>query len=193
MKQTRVRMLCECALMLALAVALSYVKIISLPFEGSVTLLSMLPICLVSIKYGVAQGLSVAFLYAWFQILQGGVFAWGLTPGMLIGSLLLDYLVAFTVLGLAGILRRRGTVGILVGITVVCVLRFISHFLAGGILWANFEEFIAFGNEWFNRPWLYSLCYNGIYMLPETVFTLIGAAILFRLPQGRRILAPMKK
>ena len=190
MKQRNVRMLCECALMLALAVALSYVKIISLPFAfgGSVTLLSMLPICLVSIKYGVAQGLSVAFLYAWFQILQGEVFAWGLTPGMLIGSLLLDYLVAFTVLGLAGILRRRGTVGILVGVTVVCVLRFISHFLAGGILWANFEEFIAFGQEWFNRPWLYSLCYNGIYMLPETVFTVLGAFFVLRTPALARFI-----
>ena len=193
MKQRNVRMLCECAIMLALAVALSYVKIFALPFDGSITLLSMLPICLISIKYGVAQGLSVAFLYAWTQILQGGVFAWGLTPGMLIGSLLLDYLVAFTVLGLAGLFRRRGFLGILLGIALVCVLRFLSHFLAGGILWANFEKFVAFGHEWFERPWLYSLCYNGIYMLPETVFTVAGAAVLFRLPQVKSILAPQKR
>ena len=193
MKQRNVRMLCECAIMLALAVALSYVKIFTLPFDGSITLLSMLPICLVSIKYGVAQGLSVAFLYAWTQILQGGVFAWGLTPGMLIGSLLLDYLVAFTVLGLAGLFRRRGFPGILLGIALACAMRFLSHFLAGGILWANFEKFVAFGQEWFNRPWLYSLCYNGIYMLPETVFTVAGAAVLFRLPQVKSILAPQKR
>ena len=119
MKHQSLRTLCECAVLLALAVALSYVKIFTLPFDGSITLLSMLPICLASIKFGVGRGLSVAFLYAWFQILQGGVFAWGLTPAMLFGSLMLDYIVAFTVLGLAGLFRRRGTLGILGGIALV--------------------------------------------------------------------------
>ena len=83
----RIFTLCECAIMLALSVVLSYVKIFSLPFDGSITLFSMLPICLVSIKYGLKWGLGTAFCYSWFQILQGGVFAWGLTPTMLIASL----------------------------------------------------------------------------------------------------------
>ena len=190
MKQTRIRTLCECAILLALAVALSYVKIIQLPFDGSITLLSMLPLCLISIKHGVVWGLGSAFCYSWFQILQGGVFAWGLTPVMLVGSLLLDYIVAFTVLGLAGVFRKWGTVGIVGGVAMVCVLRFVVHFLAGVILWANFEEFVAFGHEWVGRPVLYSLCYNGIYMLPETVLTVLAAIILFRLPQVKRLLAP---
>ena len=56
------------------------------------------------------------------------------------------------------------------------------------MLWANFEEFVAFGQEWVGRPWLYSLCYNGVYMLPETVFTVLGAFVLFRVPQMRRLL-----
>ena len=188
MKTSRILMLCECAILLALGVALSYVKIISLPFEGSVTLLSMLPICLAGIKYGVVQGLSVAFLYSWFQVLQGGVFSWGLTPGMLVASLLLDYIVAFTVLGLAGIFRRYGTWGMVGGVALVCALRFLSHFVAGVALWANFEEFIAFGKEWVGRPWLYSLCYNGVYMLPETVFTALGAFFLLRIPQIKRLI-----
>ena len=188
MKRTRTLALVECALLLAVAVALSYVKLFSLPFDGSITLLSMLPICLVAIRHGTAWGLGTAFAYSWFQILQGGVFAWGLTPAMLIGSLLLDYILAFTVLGLAGIFRRHGTVGILLGVALVCLLRFLSHFLAGVILWANLEEFVAFGREWVGRPWLYSLCYNGVYMLPETVFTVLGAFVLFRVPQMKRLL-----
>ncbi len=188
MKRSRILMLCECAILLALGVALSYAKIISLPFEGSVTLLSMLPICLVGIKYGVGQGLTVAFLYSWFQILQGGVFSWGLTPGMLIASLLLDYIVAFTVLGLAGVFRRFGTWGMVGGVALVCALRFLSHFVAGVALWANFEEFIAFGQAWVGRPWLYSLCYNGVYMLPETIFTALGAFFLLRIPQIKRLI-----
>ena len=193
MNRSRTLALAECALMLAAAVALSYVKLFQLPFDGSITLLSMLPITLVAIRHGLGWGLGTAFAYSWFQILQGGVFAWGLTPGMLVASLLLDYLLAFTVLGLAGLFRRRGTVGAVGGVALVCVLRFLVHFLAGVILWANFEEFVAFGQEWVGRPWLYSLCYNGVYMLPETVFTTLGAAILFRIPQVRRLLTARER
>ena len=176
--------------MLALSVVLSYIKIFQLPFDGSITLLSMLPICMISIKHGIAWGLGTAFCYSWTQILQGGVFAWGLTPAMLIGSLLLDYILAFTVLGLAGLFRKKGTAGMILGIAMVCVLRFLVHFAAGVILWANLEQFVAFGREWVGRPVLYSICYNGIYMLPETVMTVAAAFILMRLPQVRKLLAP---
>jgi thiamine transporter len=175
-------------MMLALAVVLSYVKIFTLPFDGSITLFSMLPICLISIKYGIGWGLGTAFCYAWFQILQGGVFAWGLTPTMLIASLFLDYILAFTVLGLAGLFRKKGLLGMVLGIVMVCALRFLVHFVAGVVLWANLEQFVAFGKEWVNRPALYSICYNGIYMLPETVMTSIGAWLLLKIPQMKRIL-----
>ena len=188
MKQNRIRILCESAILLALSVVLSYIKIVQLPFDGAITLLSMLPLCLISIRYGIGWGLGTAFCYSWFQILQGGVFSWGLTPIMLIGSLFLDYILAFTVLGFAGIFRKKGTVGMVGGIAIACTLRFVSHFLAGVVLWANLEQFVAFGQEWIGRPVLYSLCYNGIYMLPETVLTVVAAIILFRVPQFRRVM-----
>ena len=109
MKQVKpVRALCESAILLALAVVLSYVKFFQLPFDGAITLASMLPICLISIRFGIKWGLGAAFCYSWSQILQGGVFSWGLTPGMLIASLLMDFLIAFTVLGLAGLFRKQG-------------------------------------------------------------------------------------
>ena len=188
MKKTRIRILCEAAILVALSVVLSYIKIIQLPFDGAVTLLSMLPLCIISIRHGVLWGIGSAFCYSWFQILQGGVFGWGLTPVMLIGSLLLDYILAFTVIGLAGMFRRKGVVGCVSGIAIVCIMRFLVHFLSGVILWANLEKFVAFGNEWIGRPVLYSICYNGIYMLPETVFTVVAAIILFRIPRVRHML-----
>ncbi len=187
MKNTRTVALCECAIMLALSVVLSYIKFFELPFDGSITLFSMLPVCLVSIKYGWRWGLGTAFCFSWFQILQGGVFGWGLTPMMLIGSLFLDYILAYTVLGLAGMFRKKGYVGMLCGIATVCALRFVVHFLAGIILWANFEQFEAFGQVIQNSPALYSICYNGVYMLPETLLTVGVAAILLRIPQIRRV------
>ena len=191
MKNTRTVALCECAIMLALSVVLSYIKFFELPFDGSITLFSMLPVCLVAIKYGWRWGLGTAFCFSWFQILQGGVFGWGLTPAMLIGSLLLDYILAYTVLGLAGIFRKKGYLGMLGGIATVCVLRFVVHCLAGIILWANFDQFEAFGQVIQDRPELYSICYNGVYMLPETLLTVGVAAILLRIPQIKRIVTTL--
>ncbi len=193
MRNTKTRTLCECGILLALAIVLSYIKFFELPFDGSITLFSMLPVCLVAIKYGMAWGLGTAFCFSWFQILQGGVFGWGLTPTMLIGSLFLDFILAFTVLGFAGIFRKKGYFGMLGGIALVCVLRFLVHFLAGIILWANFEKFMAFGAEWINRPVLYSICYNGVYMLPETILTVGVAAILLKIPQIKKLLSPVMK
>ncbi len=183
--------LCECAILLALAVALSFVKFAQLPFDGSITLASMLPICLISIKHGIKWGLGSAFCYSWFQILQGGVFSYGLTATMLISSLILDYLLAFTVLGLAGVFRKHGFMGQLSGIVLACALRFFVHFLAGIILWANYAEFVAFGIEWVNQPVLYSICYNGVYMLPDTIITAVAGALLLKVPQTKKLLSPM--
>ena len=196
MKQKRIHILCESAILVALAVVLSIVSKLLLepvlaplfPFGGSVTIFSMLPICIISIKHGLGWGLAGGFCFSWFQILQGGVFAWGLTPGMLIASLLLDYILAFTVLGLAGMFRKFGTWGMIGGVALVCALRFLIHFIAGVLLWANLEEFVAFGQAWINRPVLYSLVYNGGYMLPETILTVIGAVLIFRVPQVRRLI-----
>lgn len=174
-------------MMLALSIALSFAVIYELPWGGSVTLFSMLPVMLISIRHGLKWGLPTAFLYAWFQILDGRVFTWGLTPAMLIGSLLLDYIVAFTVLGLAGLFRRYGVKGCLAGIVLAAVLRFASHFASGVILWANYEEFVAFGTAFLNRPVLYSFLYNGSYMLPELVLTIAGACVLFYVPQAKKL------
>ena len=141
-RMKRIFTLCECALMLALSVVLSYIKFFSLPFDGSITLFSMLPICLISIKYGISWGLGTAFCYSWFQILQGGVFGWGLTPTMLIASLFLDYLLAFTVLGLAGIFRKKGLTSAAIG-DIITANRIKSGVLLcnEGLRWRNAEPF----------------------------------------------------
>ena len=190
-KSSKAVKIATAAIMLAMAFGLSYVKVFELPYGGSITILSMLPICIVSIKYGLAWGLGTGFCFSWLQILQGGVFSWGLTPGMLIASLLLDYIVAFTVLGLAGMLRKKGVGGMIAGTVIACVLRFIVHFIAGVVLWANLEQFVAFGQSFVGRPVLYSILYNGSYMLPETIITVAGAAILFGIPAMRKLLRPV--
>ena len=171
------RTLSECAIMVALAFVLSLIKLFEMPFGGSVTLLSLLPICIVSIRHGIGWGLGTAFVYSVTQALVSGATACGLTPTVLVLCFLLDYILAFTVLGLAGLFRKRGMVGCLLGITLVCALRFLCHYVSGVTLWASWAP------EGMN-PYLYSLLYNGGFMLPETVMTVIGAFF---------VLAAMKK
>ena len=189
-------MLVEGALMLALAIVLSLVTPFKklLPFGGSITLLSMLPICIYSIKYGILNGLGVSFLFSIFQLVQGivqdGLLGWGLTPAMLIGCILFDYVLAYTVIGLAGIFRHKGTSGQLAGIILALVLRFFSHFLSGVVIFASAGkiwdelDFVA------SNKYVYSAVYNGAYMLPEIILTAIGAALLLKLSVTKSMVSP---
>ena len=177
------------AVMVALGTALSFVKVWEMPLGGSVTLLSMLPIVMVSCMLGVKWGLASAFVYAAIQLFVdlGKVLSWGLTPAMLIGTLLFDYIIAFTVLGLAGLFVKKGYYGVLGGTALAISLRFVSHFVSGYVIFRNLEQFSIFGNVFTNKPFLYSVAYNGFYMLPELVLTLIGTAILFKNKKIRSI------
>ncbi len=171
------------SIFVALATVLSLIKIWNMPLGGSVTLLSMLPIVMISCMLGLKWGFGTAFVYSLIQLFLGismdGLLGWGLTPVMLIGTILLDYILAFSVLGIAGIFRKKGTVGICAGVTLSLILRFLSHFLSGYIIFKNLEQFELFGSILTNRPLLYSVCYNGFYMLPELILTVIGTILIF--------------
>ena len=189
MKDKKTKILVEGAVMVALATVLSFIRVFKLPWGGSITLLSMLPIVLFSIRRGVGAGLMVSFAYSLIQFAQGimdGLFGWGLTPGMLIACIFLDYLGAFTVLGIAGLFRKKELPGWIGGITLAVGLRFVLHFLSGVVIWKSFGElWNGFSTE---NTFLYSFLYNGCYMLPELIFTLAGAVALLRMPQTRRFL-----
>lgn len=179
------------AVFVALATVLSLIEVIRMPLGGSVTLLSMLPIVMVSVMFGLKWGFGTAFVYALGQLALGlaSVLSWGLTPAMLIGTLLFDYIIAFTVLGIAGIFAKKGYAGICGGVALAIALRFVSHFISGYVIFRNLEQFKIFGNVFANRPFLYSLAYNGFYMLPELVITTVAAAILFRIPAVKKLFA----
>ncbi len=174
------------AVMVALASALSLIKIYELPLGGAVTLLSMLPIVVISISLGLKWGVGSSFVYSLIQLFFGitldGLLGWGLTATYLVGVIFLDYLIPFTVLGLAGAFAKKGYVGTLAGISLVFVLRFVSHLFSGAILFGIPEKWA----DKFSNVWLYSAAYNGSYMLPELVITLVAAAIIFRLPQVKK-------
>jgi len=191
-QEKRIYKITVSAIFVALATALSLIKIINMPLGGSVTLLSMLPIVMISCMLGVKWGLIGAFAYSLLQLFLGitvdGLFGWGLTPAMLIGTILFDYILAFSCLGIAGIFRKKGTLGITSGVILSLFIRFISHFISGYVIFKNLEQFEVFGNIFTNRPILYSICYNGFYMLPEIVMTALAAAIIFSAPQIKKLI-----
>ncbi len=183
-KNVNIRRLTVTAMLIALATVLSLIKVIKMPLGGSVTLLSMLPIAMISIEYGIGWGFSSAFLYSIIQFAldAGEAFSWGLSVWALIGTVVFDYLLAYTSLGISGIFRKRGVKGVCSGIFIALLLRFTCHFISGVLV------FGAVCPEGWN-PAVYSICYNGAYMLPEAVFTMIGASVLFKLPQINRLMA----
>lgn len=185
MQNTKTQRLVTTAIMLALASVLSMVKVLQMPLGGSITLLSMLPIVLLSIKYGVRWGLFSAFAYALVQFAMdvSKISSWGYTTQMLIGSIIFDYLLAFTILGVAGIFRNKGLVGFEIGIGLALFGRFVCHFISGSIFLGTFA-----GEGWNIYAW--SFAYNGLFMLPEMVITMIGAFAIFRVPVIKRLMAP---
>lgn len=191
MQNQRTKILVEGAAMVALATVLSYIRLFKLPWGGSVTLLSMLPIVLFSIRRGIKPGLAASFAYSLLQFGQGisdGIFGWGLTPVMLIACIFLDYIGAFSVLGIAGIFRKKELPGWIAGICLAIGLRFALHFLSGVVIWHSYGAlWDGFSTE---SSVLYSFLYNGCYMLPELIFTLIGAIVLLKAPQSKRLLLP---
>jgi thiamine transporter len=189
MRNSKTTILVEGAIMIALATILSYVRVYKLPWGGSITLLSMLPIALFSIKNGVKKGLEVSFLFSLVQLGQGvidGLFGWGLTPLSLSGCIFFDYIFAFSVIGLAGMFRKKGKFGWIAGVIIALLLRFACHFTTGVIIWKTYGE--LWGGFSTNNIFLYSLLYNGSYMLPEIAFTTVGAFVILGIPIMRKLM-----
>ena len=189
MQNPKTRKLVEGAVMVAMATVLSYIRVFKLPWGGSITLLSMLPIVIYSVRWGIKDGFLVSFVFALIQFFQGigdGLFGWGLTPIMLIACIILDYLGAFTILGIAGIFRSKGKSGAIAGISLAIALRFVFHVLSGVVIWHSFGQ--LWGDFFTENELLYSICYNGAYMLPELIFTVVATVILLGIPNTRRLL-----
>ena len=174
----RTRMLCEGALMVALAQILGYLKLAEAPNGGSITF-AMFPIILFAVRWGLRPGLMAGFLFGLLQLIFDGAYAWGWQ------SMLLDYLVAFTPLGLAGLFRGKSW-GLFAGTLAGCLARFAIHYISGVTVYKILAP-TEFLNWTFSSPALYSLVYNGSYMLPNTIITLLLSVVLY-VPLKRFIL-----
>ena len=188
-KKQKTIMIAEGAVMIALATVLSFIQIVKFPWGGAITVLSMLPIVFFSLRYGVKYGFAISFVYSLVQLAQGivdGLFGWGLTPTALIACIFIDYIAAFTVLCIAGIFGNKKLFAIIGGTVLALVLRFVFHYISGVFIFKSFGE--LWNGFFAESPYLYSLLYNGAYMLPEIIFTTVGAIVLLKTPAIRRML-----
>lgn len=174
-KTNRTRILVEAALLVALATVLSLFKLIDLPYGGSVTLASMLPIVLLSYRHGVLWGLGGGACFALLQQLLGlNNLSYFTTWQSVLAVILLDYFFAFTLIGLGGAYRRavkKQSAALALGAATVCVLRYLCHVVAGATVWAG----LSIPDS---AALLYSVGYNATYMIPEGIVTVALAAYL---------------
>ncbi len=168
--------LCECGVMVALAVALSFLKLPWFWVNGGSVDLVCIPLILIGYRRGFCWGVGSGLVYGLIDCLIGAGIGYGLL------SVLLDYVLAYGAVGLAGLFHRRGLLGLEIGAVVGCVARFLIHFFAGITIWK-----IAVGDtvELFGKTFgsdasiVYSILYNGSFMLPNLLLALIILPILY--------------
>lgn len=159
--------LTESAIMIALATVLSFVKLLDLPYGGSITVGSMLPMVLIGYRHGIGRGMITGLVYSGIQLLCGlGTLEYATSFQAAIAIVLLDYIVAFSVTGLSAafrsVFKNNQTAGIISGAVLVCVLRYICHVISGCTVWAGVSIPSSDGL-------IYSLSYNATYMIPESI------------------------
>ena len=208
--QAKTKRLTESAMLIAIAVVLELAGktvIPPMPFGGQLTLCAMLPIVLISYRHGVKWGLTAGFGYALVQMALGanvvtaafqpGYFGDGTMIGRALIMCLMDYILAYTALGLGGCFRNRFSKGtaLLWGSLAALGCRYLSHIFSGYILFAGWAEWF-FTQEGFPGwgaqlvqtlspdalGWLYSVVYNGMYMIPEMILTAAAALLVAKIP-----------
>ncbi len=175
-KQTKPRSktlaLTESAVMIALAFILSFLKVVDMPYGGSVTAFSMLPVIIIAYRYSTGWGLAAGLAFSFLQMLMGlSSLSYATSAAAAVAIILLDYIVAFTVLGLGGVFRgavKDQGKAMALGALLTCVLRYVCHVVSGCTVWAGVSIPTSDGL-------LYSLGYNATYMIPETLMTIVGA------------------
>ena len=165
-----IRALTEGAILIALAEILSFLPLYKLPWGGSIDF-AMLPILLFCIRWGFGAGMITATAHALLQTLFEG--------GIAIGwqSIIGDFLVAYMVLGLAGLFKGKWCIATIVA----CVARFMVHYVVGATIWAEYMPENFFGMT-MTTPWFYSALSNASYMLPDMVLCLVLFGLMSRTP-----------
>ncbi len=165
----------ECAIMIAIATAISVFKLIDMPYGGSVTLAAMLPIAIIAYRHGIGCGMSTALVASALQLLLGlENFSYVTGWKSVVALALFDYVIAYAGFGLGGIFKRiigNRALALASGATLANLIRYICHVISGATIWAGLPIPDAAALS-------YSVSYNAVYMIPEIIITVIIATYL---------------
>ena len=150
------------AIFVAIAYVLSFVKLLHLPFGGSITLFSMLFISFPSYFFGLKYGFMASISYSLLQLIVDPYIVHPI-------QLILDYIIAFSSFGIVGIFGREDKDFVL-GFIIACLIRFIASTISGYVF---FKEYTPEG--W--NPIVYTVVYNGSYIFTECVLSLIVISV----------------
>lgn len=156
--------LAESAAMIALASVLFMVKVFVFPEGGEVTLGSMVPILLLALRRGVRVGVVAGVVFGLIVLYLEPFIAYP-------AQVLLDYPLAYGSLGLAGLMKGRGTAGAVAGAGIGIGSRFVCHFVSGVLFFASYAPV---GES----AYLYSAIYNASYLVPELVISASAIIVL---------------
>lgn len=163
------RSIAYAAVCIAMSFVLSYAKLWTMPQGGSITFASLLPLMLYSYLFGVKKGIFAGFVYGVLQAVQD---PWIIHPA----QFLLDYPIAFSFIGLAGIFRNAKFAEKLpqlafgLGAVVAVCFRFLSHVLSGVFAFEAYAEG--------TNPWLYSIAYNSFAFIDLLIVLVAGVLVL---------------
>jgi len=189
MKNKKTRIMVESAILIAASVILSFTKIYEAPLGGSVTLFSMVPLMIISMRHGIGWGLGSAFVFSVFKLWMGaGNFAYVPTVAGILITIIFDYIAAYTSIGLAGIFRglnvfktekKNETFNVFAGVVFAYIIRFLCHFINGAVVWYEITKRLEW-NEYVTTVgmWVYSFVYNITYIGPEAVLTIVAVPVI---------------
>ena len=204
-KKQNVERLVFSAVFIALASVLSLFQPFQLPQGGGITILSMLPIIIIAYRYGMLWGLGSSIIYSVLQLLFGfSTVSAFFMPGdnhqvwwKAIIICLMDYVLAYTAMFLGGLFRKKAnpSTALCLGSIVALSVRYLVHVLSGAIFfgaWAEWWFTDVMGGEFgaevlakysgFGLALFYSVFYNGLYMIPEIIITVVAALAVSRIP-----------
>ena len=161
MKKTRI--ITECSVCIALAVVCSFIKVWEMPQGGSVSL-TMVPLFVIAYRQGIVPGVVSGMVYGIISLMFAGAVYHPM-------SILLDYVLAFGILGIAGMFEKN-IKGICIGTSIGVLGRFLSSLISGAVLFGSYAP------EGQN-PWVYSLIYQATYLIPEMIITLAFLILIY--------------
>ena len=173
----------ECAVMIALSTVLSIVKIAEMPYGGSITMASMLPIVVAVYRHGGAWGFGTAMANALIQMLLGlNNFSYFTTWQSVVALAIFDYVLAFVAFALSGVFKKiikSQCAAMTLGALLASILRYFCHVISGATIWAG----LSIPSE---AALLYSFSYNATYMLPESIILVLVCAYISSVIDFRR-------